>query len=366
MTFELRPLEPHTEAKHRLLRQYLGTWYPIMAKYNARVIYYDAFSGPGEYQGGEPGSPLIALDALVSHGHFSRMSGTEFHFALNEQSKDCVEHLTGQIEEYKKTHSPWPSSMRITISNSTFIDLTTEIIDDLDQRNARMAPTFAFVDPVGVKATPMAVLQRLTQFPKAELLVYFAHEAVTRFHGAGNIDQVLTDLYGTDEYKNAQALSTGDRGEFLHDLYKRQLHEVCQFPYIQSFSMYDHRGKRVYDLFYCTHEAIGLDRMKQAMWKVAPSGDFRFQDRFAHQEVIFGDAVDTAPLQRELLHFFADRSVTIQEVTDHVVVATPFASNHVKRETLAVMQRAGLITSPNQARANTYPDGTIISFPPQP
>ena len=290
---------------------------------------------------------------------------TQFHFIFNEQSKDCVGHLTRLVEEFKASHSPWPSNVLITITNSTFIELTTEIVDDLEQRSAKMAPTFAFVDPVGVKATPMSVLQRLTSFPKAELLVYFAHEAVTRFHGAGNIDEALTDLYGTDEYKHAATLSAGDRSEFLHDLYKRQLHDICQFPYIQSFSMYDHRGKRVYDLFYCTHEPIGLDRMKQAMWKVAPTGDFRFEDRFAHQQVIFGDVVDTSALRKELAQNYAGRSVTIQEVTDHVIVATPFASNHVKTLTLAVMQREGRITSPNQRQANRYPDGTIITFPHQ-
>ena len=126
----------------------------------------------------------------------------------------------------------------------------------------RLVPTFAFVDPVGVKATPMSVLQRLTGYPKGELLVYFAHETVTRFCGAGNIDQALTDLFGTEEYKDASLLSETQRSQYLHDLYKRQLHDVCRFPYIQSFTMYDNRGKRVYDLFYCTREPIGLDRMK--------------------------------------------------------------------------------------------------------
>lgn len=363
MAFSLWPLEPHTEAKHRLLRHYLAAWFPIMSKYNKRVIYYDAFSGPGEYQGAEPGSPLIALETLVEHDYFAKMRGTQFRIIFNEKSKECVDHLARLIEKFKAEHAPWPQNVSVTITNSTFIDLTTEIVDDLEQRSVQMAPTFAFVDPVGVKATPMRVLQRLTNFPKAELLVYFAHEAVTRFHGAGNIDAALTELYGTEEYKQASILTPLQRSEFLHDLYKRQLHDVCKFPYIQSFSMYDRRGKRVYDLLYCTHEPIGLDRMKQSMWKVAPSGDFRFQDRFANQQVIFGDVVDTSSLRSALSQNFAGRSVTIQEVVDHVVVATPFASNHVKRLTLAVMQREGLITSPNQERANTFPNGTVISFP---
>jgi len=308
--------------------------------------------------------PIIALDTLVNHDYVGNMSGTQFRLIFNEQNAACTKHLEQMVEEYKARHQPWLSNVVITITHSTFIDLTTEIVDDLESRKAVLAPTFAFVDPVGVKATPMSVLQRLTNFPKADRLVYFAHEAVTRFAGAGNIDEALTDLYGTGEYKNADTLATpAERSEYLHDLYKRQLHDVCNFPYIQSFSMYDHRGKRIYDLFYYTREPIGLDRMKQAMWKVAPAGDFRFQDRFANQQVIFGETADTAPLQKELSQHYAGRSVSIQEIIDHVIVGTPFASNHVKTLTLAPMQRRGLISSPNQKKKNTYPDGIIVAFP---
>lgn len=103
--------------------------------------------------------------------------------------------------------------------------------------------------------------------------------------------------------------------------------------------MYDMRGKRLYDLYYCTREPIGLDRMKAAMWKIAPSGDFTFRDRFA------GQAVD------------------ITVLIDHVIVTTPYYSSHVKKRTLVPLQKAGVITSPNQKRANQYPPGTIIQFP---
>jgi hypothetical protein len=129
--------------------------------------------------------------------------------------------------------------------------------------------------------------------------------------------------------------------------------------------MYDYRGKRLYDLFYCTREPIGLDRMKQAMWKVAPSGDFSFRDRFAGMDVIFGSEVDTGPLRADLLKHFAGQAVTIEAITDYVVAATPYASTHVKRITLAPMQTQGLITSPNQGKKNTYPNGTIVVFPPK-
>jgi three-Cys-motif partner protein len=361
---ELRDRPPHTGAKHDLLRIYLGAWFPIIAKYNASVLYYDAFAGPGEFKDGTPGSPMIALQALIDHEALAAMSQTQFLLLFNEQDADCAEHLKGLVAQLRESRQAWPANVRIGITNSTFIELTTDMLDHLDNRNVRLAPTFAFVDPVGVKATPMAVLKRLTDYPKGELLVYFAHETVLRFCGAGNIDQALTDLFGTNEYKDASLLSGVQRSQYIHDLYKRQLHEVCGFPYIQSFAMYDLRRKRLYDLFYCTREPLGLDRMKQAMWKIAPSGDFSFRDRFVGQDVIFGDTVDTSPLRSHLLSHFAGQALTIEAIVDHVIVSTPYASNHVKRATLAEMQKEGLISSPNQRRRNSYPDGTIVIFPP--
>jgi hypothetical protein len=35
------PTEPHTEAKHAILRKYLGAWLPIMTKWNGRVLHID-------------------------------------------------------------------------------------------------------------------------------------------------------------------------------------------------------------------------------------------------------------------------------------------------------------------------------------
>jgi three-Cys-motif partner protein len=307
---------------------------------------------------------MIALQTLLDHDHFAAMRQTEFFLLFNEQDAACAAHLDGLVTEFREARKPWPPNVMIGITNATFIELTTEMTDHVDSSNGSLVPTFAFVDPVGVKATPMSVLRRLTDYPKGELLVYFAHEFVIRFLGAGNVDQALTDLFGTEEYKDASLLSETQRSQYIHDLYKRQLHDVCGFPYIQSFAMYSNRGKRVYDLFYCTREPIGLDRMKQAMWKIAPSGDFSFRDRFAGMEVIFGDTVDTEPLRMDLLRQFAGQAVTIEAIVDYVIASTPFASNHVKRLTLAEMQKQGLINSPNQVRKNTYPDGTIIVFPP--
>src|SRR5579872_5858597 len=55
--------DPHTEAKHRILGNYLAAYFPIMTSRFADegLCFVDAFAGSGEYTDGGEGSPLIAL-----------------------------------------------------------------------------------------------------------------------------------------------------------------------------------------------------------------------------------------------------------------------------------------------------------------
>jgi three-Cys-motif partner protein len=61
------PLEPHSFGKHIVLRRYLKAWLPILGTTQGRIVFIDGFAGPGEYTGGEQGSPIIALEALGAH-----------------------------------------------------------------------------------------------------------------------------------------------------------------------------------------------------------------------------------------------------------------------------------------------------------
>ena len=66
-------LDPHTIGKHLVLKNYMNAWLPIMSRWNGRVLFIDAFAGPGEYSKGELGSPIIALRALIEHSARQQM-----------------------------------------------------------------------------------------------------------------------------------------------------------------------------------------------------------------------------------------------------------------------------------------------------
>ena len=82
-------IEPHTAAKHRVLRKYLDRWIPIMATQSDRLALIDGFAGPGEYAGGEPGSPLVMIDAFASRPRredIERKTQLEYHFIENNRA----------------------------------------------------------------------------------------------------------------------------------------------------------------------------------------------------------------------------------------------------------------------------------------
>src|SRR5215469_2284430 len=103
----LWPLDDHTRAKHRVLRAYLEAWLPVMGQQaikvarpqqSPRLLLVDGFAGPGRYQSGEDGSPVIMLSALLEHEAFKRMKGVEFLYLFIEHSKERVEHLEGEVK----------------------------------------------------------------------------------------------------------------------------------------------------------------------------------------------------------------------------------------------------------------------------
>lgn len=357
-------MDPHTLAKHEILRRYLGAWFPIMSKWNSRLVFFDGFAGPGIYKNGEPGSPLIALQVLIEHNAFEQFcAGTEYVFLFCEPDPERLASLNLHLEGYKQyLGGEWPAGVKVETVGKPFDATAGEILEDLERKGSKLAPTFAFVDPFGISGLPMDLLARLTASPKCELFVNMIMNTAKRFATSGLIDTSLADLYGTDQFAQAEGLTGRARIEFLHDLYAEQLKDKCQFSYIQSFEMINQGGHTSYYLFYATRNLTGLRSMKAAMWKADPGGGYRFSDRLAGQDVLFSeDALDVAPLQSELLQVFQGLTVPIGSLENYVLANTPYRETHLRTPVLAPLEKRGVITVTRPGRSG-YPQGTQIRF----
>jgi len=102
------PATAHTLAKHRMLQAYLKAWMPILsqvAKPDEEVLFIDGFAGPGEYAGGEPGSPIIALTTALEH---SQPFPAPINFLFIERDADRFKHLSGVLDRFSEKISKSP------------------------------------------------------------------------------------------------------------------------------------------------------------------------------------------------------------------------------------------------------------------
>ena len=347
-------LEPHTAAKHAILRRYLQAWFAIMASSNERILYIDGFAGPGEYAGGEDGSPIIALKAALEHG--SSLSSKVLFVFMEEKQPRCahLEQLVSGIEV--------PPNFEVKLRCCRFDEKMTEVLDYLDQQIARLAPTFAFVDPFGYSDTPLAVIERIMAHKKCEVLITFMYEEVNRFidHPDRTQHAHFDRLFGTNEWRKARDLrEPQERKRFIHDLYLRQLRRGAGIAYVRSFEMVNRGNRTDYYLFFGTKNLLGLRKMKEAMWSVDPTGGNRFSDSTDYSQPVLFDLKCLPALREAIVSWMEGRTVTIGQVERFALTHTPFRETHVRKAALKPLEEEGrLEVLTERHRPLTYPAGT--------
>jgi three-Cys-motif partner protein len=346
-------LAPHTRGKHEVLRHYLAAWFPILGSFAGRVAFIDGFAGPGEYAGGAPGSPLIALEAFRPHA--SRLKG-EAVFLFIEKDPDRANHLQTLVDAQVR-----PANCRVQVARSEFEREMASVLDAMPP-GARLAPAFVMLDPFGVSGAPMALIARLLASGKAEIYLSFMYEFIDRFKSRPEFEKPLTELYGTEDWRKGITLEGDAKKDFFFGLYETQLRKAGSQQVIR-FDLYE-GGRLVYAIFFASKHWRGADAMKQAIWKVAPFGDFAF--RGAHYGQLTFDTVDYMPLRKLLQERFRGQGwITIEQVLEFVGSdQTDFHQGQVKRPVLVPMEKEKLIEvdPKGRKRKGSFADGTRLRF----
>lgn len=353
-------IEPHTRAKHEILRRYLEAWTAILGGSGFKTIaYVDGFAGPGVYEDGEEGSPLIALKAaLAQKDHIS----AELRFLFIEKDQDRADHL----EECIKALS-LPASFRWRVVGGTAFEdgFRKHLLQPFRDAGRELPPTFAFIDPFGWKGVPLQLIGEILRTPRCEILFNFMYEEINRFITHPNHPDDFDRLFGTNAREGVPA--AGDaaaRRAFFHDLYVRQLHEAAGARYVRSFEMRNKNDATDYFLFFATNSRKGIQKMKEAMWKVDESGSFKFSDATATASQLalpFTKEPDFTALRRALVARFAGQLTTVGDVEEFVLADTPFHTGHYKR-VLVELERDGDVTPVDPKpgrRTGTFADSTM-------
>jgi three-Cys-motif partner protein len=350
-------LEPHTAAKHAILRKYLGAWFPKLA-WRGRLVFVDGFAGAGEYLDGEPGSPVIALNALLEHR--ARFDDCEVIFLFIEERRDRYDNLREKVDAI-----PVPSNVKLGVLHGTFADEVGNVLDKVEGGGHYLAPAFVMVDPFGPKGLPMDLMHRITRHPRSELHISLMYEPITRWRNQPAFENSLDSLYGCGDWRRADEFDPDGRREFLHDLYVQQL-KAGGMEFVRSFEMRDQGNRTEYFLVYATKHLDGLKAMKRAMWAADPLGRFQFSDATDKSQLtLFTTNPDIGQLKSLILtRFGGQKGVRVEDVERFVLVETSFHDGHYNRAVLNPMEKAGelYVAESPRKRKGSFPAGTVLDF----
>jgi three-Cys-motif partner protein len=351
---------PRTEAKHKILEEYLAAWVPILASQKSvkDIVLVDGFAGPGRSSGGERGSPLLMLDAYARRADRSTF-GVTAHFFFIEKEQIRVEDLEGELAKRKPA-----SDIQIKVIHGDYGEEFPRAIKSV-QENLPGAPIFAFVDPFGAAIEP-ELATRLMALPKCEALMFVPIGYFADLFSTEDMRETLESVFGQEIFGRCEGKSASDRRTVLVEMLEENLKQSCRW--VRAFELIPAGGGgRTHFLFFGTNNRVGLARMKTAMWKLDPIAGQKFKDSTAPQgSVLFEDEPDLTSLLRALEAKFGNRVFTIEEAEDFTLFETPFLhDSHLKRKTLAPAERDGNlvpVNPPTGRRKSSYKEGTRLRF----
>jgi three-Cys-motif partner protein len=357
-------LEPHTAAKHEILRRYVQAWAPILSQGNfPHLVFVDGFAGPGRYSKGEEGSPVIAIKAVMEQPRPIKAK-IDFHFI--ELDKRRSDHLTTEIGALKL-----PPNVTAKIHGGrSFQEAFPEVWNSYAPKLGRSPPpTFVFIDPFGFKI-PFTYVAEVLRAQSCEVLITFMLEEINRFLSQGQQPDNFDALFGCRDWREGINIKLPrERVKFLHDLYQRQLTQAAGANFVRSFAMRNERNTMDYFLSFATNNELGLRKMKEAMWRLDESGTYTFSDATdPNQSMLFTAEPDRRFLTRLIVDKFAGVETTPNQIERFVVRETPFRETHY-RKVLQALEEAGKIIPidpPTKRRRDTYADMNMrLRFKPK-
>ncbi len=352
---KLWPAGPHTLAKIDIVREYLKAWLPKLATAYDEVVYFDGFSGPGKYLGGEEGSPIIALRTTLEHKSLKNFKSIRFIFVEKDPCR--LAQLESTVKEFSL-----PDNVYVQFYEGEFAEAFSRVLAHMKGQGRRTTPTFLFIDPFGIKGIKLSDLKTFMQNDTCEFFMNYNIESIQRFCEQENLSKHLTLLYGSDSWQDCLSIKDlRERSLCLHEIFEAELSKFAK--YVWRFSMYDSRNKLTYFLFFGTNSIVGLEVMKAAMWKVAPTGSFSFRARDKGQVNLFEKNPDIETLAQEIFIEFKEQQPSIDEIENFVIKGTNYKKTHTRKALKELEKEAKIqVVSHNKRRKGTFPEGTKVIF----
>ena len=121
--------------KHALIREYLKGWFPKLGFWSGRIVYLGTHAGRGRHAPGQAGSPVMAIDTLLSHTYRDRiLQKSEVMFFLIEHDPENVDLLRAEVVALGKL----PARVQVHISCDDCFTQMERILSNLEEKGKKI------------------------------------------------------------------------------------------------------------------------------------------------------------------------------------------------------------------------------------
>ena len=356
--------------KARIIAKYFWAWakviIPTAKQHDNRIAYIDLFAGPGRYKDGTISTPLRILEQAIADRDMSQMLVTLFN---DKDAKNA-----GELE---KAISELPGIERMKykpqIANQ---EVGTEIVQLFNRM--RMVPTFFFVDPWGYKGLSLGLINSVLKNWGCDCIFFFNYNRVSMGLPNEAVGDHMNVLFGEDRADQVRKKLIGLSPEERETLIVEELAEALKEmggQFVLPFTFRNEKGSRTtHHLIYVSKAFRGYEIMKGIMALESSEADqgvpsFRYSPASERFPLLFNLTTPLEDLEKELLHQFAGKTLTMQDIYEKHNVGRPFISRNYKRA-LNNLESAGKVQAdPPAAKRRmqkgerTFPDHVKVIFP---
>lgn len=196
------PFDDETILKLDIYKDYFNEWLPVFlvtSKPRTRKInIFDFFSGAGSDSKGIKGSPLIALEAILTERYLNAIEDKklEVNFFFNDFEQKYIERLRDSIVSLKFDNE----LININITCLEFTECYERVKNEM-----KNAANFVFLDQFGVECVTREIFKELVSRPKTDILFFISSSHFNRFYWHDTFKSVLNiskeELAGNDFFQ---------------------------------------------------------------------------------------------------------------------------------------------------------------------
>ena len=132
---------PWSKIKDQILGQYMPPYLAKVATLGKPIVLIDAFAGPGKFDDGSAGSPLIICQAAEKR---VRDNYRAIFVNREQEHHDQLSHVLSRFIDQEK----------VTTIHGTADALLAEVLDDLGEHTV-----FLYLDPFGLKGCEFSIIE---------------------------------------------------------------------------------------------------------------------------------------------------------------------------------------------------------------